>query len=194
MRKEELDGTRVFLLREFLSNEECANLTARSEQLHYDVGTLGGTLNENYRNNDRAMIEDHDLAQKLFQRARLALPDRIDECTLTCFDERWRFYRYLPGHAFRAHCDGRCERLEFHQRSYLTFMIYLNDQMIGGETRFFKGTPQVAWGEAYLSVRPEPGMALVFKHDVWHEGAMVESGQKLVLRTDVMYQLPKHSV
>jgi prolyl 4-hydroxylase len=28
----------------------------------------------------------------------------------------------------------------------------------------------------------------VFLHSVWHEGAVVHSGQKYVLRTDVMYK------
>jgi len=30
---------------------------------------------------------------------------------------------------------------------------------------------------------------LVFLHSIWHEGAVVESGEKYVLRTDVMYKL-----
>ena len=39
----------------------------------------------------------------------------------------------------------------------------------------------------YLSVQPNKGMALAFVHSIWHEGAVVHSGQKYVLRTDVMY-------
>jgi hypothetical protein len=31
-------------------------------------------------------------------------------------------------------------------------------------------------------------MALIFLHSIWHEGAVVQSGQKYVLRTDVMYK------
>jgi hypothetical protein len=40
----------------------------------------------------------------------------------------------------------------------------------------------------YLSVKPKEGMALAFLHSIWHEGAVVHSGQKYVLRTDVMYK------
>jgi hypothetical protein len=42
-------------------------------------------------------------------------------------------------------------------------------------------------GRPYLSVTPREGMALVFVHRTWHEGAVVASGEKYVLRTDVMY-------
>ena len=68
-------------------------------------------------------------------------------------------------------------------------MIYLNDGMTGGETRFFADMEQAFRRRPYLSVRPKEGMALVFLHAMWHEGAVVQSGQKYVLRTDVMYKL-----
>jgi len=70
----------------------------------------------------------------------------------------------------------------------MTFMIYLNDGMPGGETRFFADVEQVVQQCPYLSVQPKEGMALLFLHSIWHEGAVVHSGQKYVLRTDVMYQ------
>jgi 2-oxoglutarate-Fe(II)-dependent oxygenase superfamily protein len=70
----------------------------------------------------------------------------------------------------------------------MTFMIYLNDGMTGGETRFFAGMERVFRQRPYLSVEPKQGMALIFLHSIWHEGAVVQSGQKYVLRTDVMYK------
>ena len=73
----------------------------------------------------------------------------------------------------------------------MTFMIYLNDGMTGGETRFFMDMERALKQRPYLSVRPEEGLALVFLHSIWHEGAVVQSGRKYVLRTDVMYkQMP----
>ena len=71
----------------------------------------------------------------------------------------------------------------------MTFMIYLNEGMMGGETRFFGDMEQAFLQQRpYLSVQPKEGMALVFLHSIWHEGAVVHSGQKYVLRTDVMYK------
>ena len=71
----------------------------------------------------------------------------------------------------------------------MTFMIYLNDGMMGGETQFFQDMEQaILQQRLYLSVQPKEGMALAFLHSIWHEGAVVHSGQKYVLRTDVMYK------
>ena len=67
-------------------------------------------------------------------------------------------------------------------------MIYLNDAMTGGDTRFFTDMEQAFLGHPYLCVEPKEGMALVLVHTVWHEGAVVQSGRKYVLRTDVMYK------
>ena len=79
-------------------------------------------------------------------------------------------------------------RMKLWEESQLTFMIYLNDGMVGGETRFFADMEQAFRGHPYLSVEPKEGLALVFVHAIWHEGAVVHSGQKYVLRTDVMYK------
>ena len=80
-------------------------------------------------------------------------------------------------------------RMRTFEESELTFMIYLNDGMAGGETRFFAGIEQAFRQppEPFLAVRPERGMALIFLHSIWHEGAVVQTGRKYVLRTDVMY-------
>ncbi|THI92738.1 MAG: hypothetical protein CAF41_000005 [Nitrospira sp. CG24A] len=74
------------------------------------------------------------------------------------------------------------------EESQLTFMIYLNEGMTGGETRFFADMEQTFLQHPYLSVEPKEGMALVFMHSIWHEGAVVSSGEKYVLRTDIMYR------
>jgi hypothetical protein len=39
----------------------------------------------------------------------------------------------------------------------------------------------------FIDVKPERGMALLFKHEVLPEGATVNAGRKYVLRTDVMF-------
>jgi 2-oxoglutarate-Fe(II)-dependent oxygenase superfamily protein len=116
------------------------------------------------------------------------LPAVIEGHGLVGFNERWRFYRYGPGQTFKPHRDGSYMRLKSWEESQLTFMIYLNDGMMGGETRFFADMEQVCRQSPYLSVQPREGMALAFLHAIWHEGAVVHGGQKYVLRTDVMYK------
>ena len=90
-------------------------------------------------------------------------------------NERLRFYRYGPGQRFAPHTDG-CHRRPNGEESLLTLMVYLSAVAAGGETRF-----------ETVAIAPAPGLALVFDHDLLHEGAAVVEGQKYVLRTDVMY-------
>jgi hypothetical protein len=187
--KEMLDPGRVLVIHNFLSDEECSALIRRSELLAYEPGTVAGVVSENIRNNERVIVDDASLASDLFHRAEPFLPAVLEDHRLVGFNERWRFYRYQPGQTFKPHRDGPYLRMKSWEQSELTFMVYLNDGMVGGETRFFadieKAFQQPPY--PYLCVQPKAGMALVFLHSVWHEGAVVQSGQKYVLRTDVMY-------
>jgi hypothetical protein len=187
MTKEQLDGDRVFVIRDFLARAACTELIRRSVGLAWEAGTVAGDVVSDVRNNDRVLFDDPALAADLFGLARPFLPAELDGLTLVGFNERWRFYRYGPGQTFKPHRDGRYQRLEVWEESRLTFMVYLNEQMTGGQTRFFEDMEAAFRGRPYLSVRPTEGTALVFEHRIWHEGAAVESGQKYVLRTDVMY-------
>jgi 2-oxoglutarate-Fe(II)-dependent oxygenase superfamily protein len=188
MIKEVLEPGKVLVIHDFLSGEECGALIRRSEGLTYEPGTVADMVLEQVRNNERVLIDDVTLASDLFHRAAPFLPAHIEGHRLVGFNERWRFYRYGPGQTFKSHRDGSYMRMESWEESQLTFMIYLNDRMTGGETRFFADMEQVVQQRPYLSVQPRTGMALAFLHSVWHEGAVVHSGQKYVLRTDVMYQ------
>ena len=187
MIKEEIDGNQIFLIHDFLSSEECIQLIQRSENLVYEQATVADTIINSVRNNDRVMLDDPSLAESMFLRAKPFLPYTIDNHLLVGFNERLRFYRYSSDQTFKPHRDGAYHRFREREQSYLTFMVYLNDQVTGGETRFFANLQQAFWENPYLSVQPKEDMALVFIHNIWHEGAVVESGQKYVIRTDVMY-------
>jgi hypothetical protein len=187
MTKEVLDANKVFVLHDFLSGEECTALIRRSESLVYEPGTVADVVFEDVRNNERVLLDDPSLAADLFQRAVPFLPAVIDDQRLAGFNERWRFYRYHPGERFKPHRDGSYFRVRSFEESQLTFMIYLNDGVTGGETRFFADMEQAIQRRPYLSVQPKAGMAIVFVHQIWHEGAVLHSGRKYVLRTDVMY-------
>ncbi len=187
MIKEDLDPGKVLLIHSFLSGEECAALIRRSEGLIYEPGMVAGEVIEHIRNNERVLVDDVTLASDLFHRAEPFLPD-IEGHNLVGFNERWRFYRYGPGQTFRPHRDGSYMRMRTYEESQVTFMIYLNEGTTGGETRFFRGMEDLVQQRPYLCVQPRAGMALAFLHSLWHEGAVVHSGQKYVLRTDVMYK------
>jgi len=186
---EVLDPGRIFVIRQFFSREECDALNRRSETLAYELGTVAGVANENVRNNERVIVDDPVLASDIFRRAEPFLPPLLEDRRLVGFNERWRFYRYHPGQTFNLHRDGSFLRLETFEESQLTFLIYLNQDMVGGETRFFADIEQAFQRPPvpYLSVQPKTGMALAFARAIWHKGPAVQSGQKYVLRTDIMY-------
>ena len=153
----------------------------------YETGTVGDAVVEEVRNNDRVILDDERLAAELFARSKPFLPATLEGDVLVGFNERLRFYRYAPGQTFKPHRDGAYLRIKQREESWLTFMVYLNDDLVGGQTNFFSDMRQAFGRQPFLSVAPKRGMALVFVHDVWHEGAPVIRGRKYVLRTDVMY-------
>jgi prolyl 4-hydroxylase len=108
-------------------------------------------------------------------RLRAHLPPFVQGRQAIGLNERFRFYRYDPGERFAGHIDAPFRRANGEQ-SLLTLMIYLNADFDGGETTFRD-----------LVVRPQTGTALVFRHDIFHEGTAVRRGRKYVLRTDVMF-------
>ena len=172
-------GAGVFTIEDFLSPLECAQFIAASEAMGYAEAAIrtddGDQLYKDVRNNDRIIVDDRELAARLFQRAQPLLPAQLDGWQISGFNARFRYYRYEHQQQFAWHQDGTV-RLSEHEESFLTFMIYLNDQFEGGSTDF-----------GWERVRPKQRMALVFPHRLRHQGACVRKGVKYVLRTDVYY-------
>jgi len=184
--KEPLNGDDIFVIRGFCTPKECREFTALSEQAGYGDAPIttatGFEMRKDIRDNARVVLDDPELAARLWKRAKPLLPGRVRDCKVIGFNERFRFYRYDPGQRFAPHFDGSFRR-DNGEESQLTFMIYLNDDFTGGETKFYCDD-----GALRLAVKPEQAMALVFIHDHLHEGAPVRLGCKYVLRTDVMYE------
>lgn len=118
-------------------------------------------------------------------------------------NKRWRFFRYGQDCVYRPHIDGSwpagslSEDGKSYQidksgstRSYLTFLIYLNDGFEGGETRFFY--PDETGTLVARGIIPTMGSVLVFPQgntaSLLHEGSAVTKGEKYVVRTDVLYK------
>lgn len=165
-----------------LSPDECSALIDRIDASEPEVATVnlpgGPRVDTSIRNNERIIFDDADLAALLYERVKSTLPPRVMGMSPVGANERFRCYRYKPGHVFRAHLDGSFVRNE-HERSLLTFMVYLNAVERGGETAFL---------DIDTRVIPKPGRALLFQHRLLHEGSLVEAGIKYVLRSDIMFR------
>src|SRR5205085_3575399 len=129
MKKEPLaGGDTVFVVRGFLSPQECADFIAQSEERGYEDAPIttgsGFAMRKDIRDNDRVMIDDPALAASLWERAAPLVPAEWFGWQAVGLNERFRYYRYGPRQRFAAHTDGYFERGNG-ERSQFTFMVYL---------------------------------------------------------------------
>ncbi|MES3021319.1 MAG: 2OG-Fe(II) oxygenase [Pseudomonadota bacterium] len=171
-------GLQAFTIPGFLSPDECLRLIELSEKCGFvaaDVRTSDGQkAMPTVRNNERVLVESQEWVRLLWERLdQFAIPD-IDGQSPFGLPRELRFYKYRQGQRFKMHKDGPW--LENGMTSKLTFLVYLNEEFAGGETDF-----------KIFTVKPVTGMALLFIHATWHEGAAISEGLKYVLRSDVLY-------
>ncbi len=178
----------VFVVEGFFSPSECDEYIRMSEDIGYEdalVNTPDGTvLRTDVRNNQRVMFQNEEMAAFHWERASEFVPAEYDGRAAIGVNELLRFYRYDPGQQFSWHQDFPYER-DNGEKSFLTFMIYLNDGFEGGATSFEDSYSEESFDP--FSVVPKKGMALFFEHETYHIGELVTQGRKYVVRTDVMY-------
>lgn len=179
---EDPTGIRIFTVDNVLTPEECKELIQITEGDGYKsapITTRKGFVHKpEVRNNTRVIDDNPERAEWLFEKIKQYLPEQIWNHKLVGLNERFRFYKYVPGEYFKWHFDGAYERSPI-EKSFLTVLIYLNGDCKGGETQF---------ADDIRGVEPETGKMLIFSHPIRHQGCEVESGVKYVLRTDVMYR------
>ncbi len=78
MDKEQIDGDRIFVIRGFLTPDECRASVERSEQAGYEEATIttasGFVMAKEIRDNARLIVDDISLANEWSQRAGECLP------------------------------------------------------------------------------------------------------------------------
>ena len=81
------------------------------------------------------------------------------------------------------------------RRSRLTFLVYLTSGFEGGSTTFYMPDGTKGAGLHARRVQPVGGGVLCFQQgstaSLLHEGSAVTRGVKVVIRTDVLYMLPR---
>ncbi len=100
-------GKLAFILLNVFTPEECQQWIQMTEERGYSAALLNlgkeQVLVTDLRNNDRCMIDDVDMAQKIFERIQTYLPKVWKNCQLVGLNERLRFLRYDPGQKFEPH-------------------------------------------------------------------------------------------
>jgi len=203
----------AFLLRGAFSEAEAARLCSVVRQVHSE--TLAG-----HSAHDRRRDSQHHCALHvppaslavLCARLRPFLPPTAgagSPATLAPpgieLSTFLRCYHYTAGDVSKPHFDKsftHCEDHVLRSFSAYSLLLYASDQCEGGHTAFFEpgSSPRSERGalRTVASVRPRVGDALIFPHgqhkgahpSPLHEGSLVESGEKLLVRTDVMYHCP----
>ena len=162
----------------------CADYSRRLREGRTEVAPIvghdGPEIDLAVRNNTRTMWDDANEANVLLTHVAASVPRELSGMTLAGANPRLRLYRYGPGERHGAHWDTVVE-LDAGVRSLLTLVFYLNDGFEGGETDF----PELS-----RRIVPRAGSALLFQHRILHEASEVRSGEKHVLRTDVLYAPP----
>lgn len=196
----------AFLLRHLLTSEESRNIIGQAEQF----GLRSSGYNPRVRITDRVSIMGKGLAALLFERARPYLSDvEVWKCCgvkrpLGIRDDAktgvwspvglnpcFRVCRYDPGGFFLPHKDGGFEYSVDHL-SLKTFMVYLNDDFSGAPTSFYLQSQRHCAdpdpSKVIYELHPETGSCVLFNHWLVHDGGVLSSGTKYILRTEVMYK------
>ncbi len=179
------NGLDVYIVKDFISADECRHLKSLTKQSLERSKTMGDEYPpiSDFRTSYTSTLEfDDEVIKKVDHRISDLLG--IEACNA----ESTQGQHYSVGQTFRAHCDfmhmsqahWKIARREGGQRVW-TAMAYLDDEMDGGETRFVR---------AGFSIKPAAGMLVVWNnitkdgHGNWltlHEGAPVLSGEKTIL-------------
>jgi WD40 repeat protein len=182
-----------FVVSGLFSDSECAELLTPEIKASFQKAIMNYPTY--YRNNDRQVVDSTALSEFLFEKVKPYLPQSVEinssipiengKWALVGLNSRLRFCRYQANQYFNRHLDG----IHYHSaqtQSKLTFMIYLNDatDFEGGRTLFYKTKDSEAIWATYT---PQKGDLIVFDHNVWHEGEVLKSGEKFILRSDILY-------
>ncbi|MFT3767179.1 MAG: 2OG-Fe(II) oxygenase [Minicystis sp.] len=173
----------VWTVDDALPSDICAAYVRRIREGSAEVAPIvghdgGPEIDLAVRNNTRVMWDDVEEANSLLARVASSVPKALSGMHLAGANPRLRLYRYGPGERHGAHWDTVVE-LDGGIRSLVTLVFYLNDGFAGGETDF---------PELERRIAPRAGRALLFQHRILHEATSVFSGEKFVLRTDVLYR------
>jgi hypothetical protein len=179
----------VFEISEFADIAFCNRVIDRATNLGFEPATIttenGTSVTPDIRNNDRVIFDDVDFAEELWIQVSRNFLKPFKGLTAVGINERFRVYRYVPGQFFDWHQDGEYSRSDG-SVSKFTLMIYLNDGTDGGGTSFADVfSPHVF---ADFTIKPAMGKALIFHHPLSHRGDPINSGEKYVLRSDVMFR------
>ena len=183
LRRIESPKLELYVLEDFLSAKDCDRVAALIRHHLKPSPVAGIPKDAQYRTSHTCFLSElrSPLATEINQRICKTLGINPE------YSEGVQAQHYDVGQQFKAHCDyfvpGSAYQQngpEYGNRTW-TFMVYLNEGMEGGGTRFHsldmtfeprKGRA-LFWNNLYADRRPNP--------DTRHSGEPVISGQKMII-------------
>lgn len=185
-----------FYITDLLTREECDNAIK-----FFDPNMKEIYINKDYRDMDQATLLSDEISLKLWDRIKHHFDDIKINPDNECFygssfdingiwtpkglNNYFRCSRYKAGGHFSSHRDGFYHP-SLNNRSLYTFMLYINDDFTGGSTKFL--VDRKCSIKDTVDLKFSCGTAIIFPHNYLHQGSIVESGFKYILRTDIMFE------
>jgi len=179
----------LFLLRNFLDADACANLKAElnlspTTQAPVYIEGTEGTIHESVRKTTslhpsaETVSEVHD--RLLGQKSALETHFRLNltDC------EPPQFLRYEKGDFFVCHQDGNTEQLDFdHLRvRRISLVVFLNDFTVEPQANCYSGGLLNFYDQqGTYGLTGETGMLVAFSADTLHEVSPVTDGERFTI-------------
>ena len=179
----------LFLLRNFLDADACANLKAElnespTTQAPVYIEGTEGTIHKDIRKTTSlhpsaetfTKVHERLLGQKSALEAHFGLT--LKDC------EPPQFLRYEEGDFFVRHQDGNTHQLDFdHLRiRRISIVVFLNDFSVEPETNCYSGgLLQFYDQESTYGLPGEIGLLVAFSADTLHEVSPVTSGERFTI-------------
>jgi hypothetical protein len=215
----------IFTIDHVLDQKTCKSIIDHCNQKGWNKsspsgGGHGRTGKEDARTNEFCVFHDEQLAEKLWDEVNGHLDDNLAylgdnvyfnqkkgcEWTPEFIYDKMRIYKYEPGDEFPEHIDYKMKRdsyknsVKITDQSFLTLLVYLNDDFEGGETgywpdhtgihcRFLRDEEKQGKAKEHqVVIKPYVGQAVVQDQNILHEGLPTTKGTKYILRTDVIHR------
>lgn len=168
----------VNIIENVFNKQECEKLIEISEKKGYSYET--SFLDK--RKSKRCIIDNQLFSERLFHIIYKYLPLTYHSKNIKYINPRFRFLKYNIGDYFTRHRDGNYIDIDGN-KSLITILIYLNDDYEGGYTTFFTDPDDY---NGYIII-PKCGMICLLDQEIGHEVNSLISGNKYVIRTEIMY-------
>ena len=162
MNKTQLHGDQIFTIDNIISSDTCSQLISDANNKGWNNsspsgGGHGRTGNEDARTNKFCVLHDSKLSNDLWNNIKDFLPKDLSflgnnayfnsnskgkEWYPSFVYDKLRLYKYDVGDVFPEHIDYKVKRniirdnCEYVQQSFMTLLIYLNDDFTGGHTGY----------------------------------------------------------